>query len=167
VDGGYFDNSGAGIVNEMMIRLDSFMKADSDSLLYRKLRFHLVHITNGMDTATADKSLNATVNNLAAPLITVLSTYGSQTDVNNDRLNLYFRSHDSSRYVVEKEINLYRYHETEEYPMNWVISDYNLNRMNVRVKEVIDTFRQQQKYGLHTYHAPADTVREFSIEEKK
>lgn len=167
VDGGYFDNSGAGIVNEMMIKLDSFMKADSDSALYQKLRFRLVHITNGMDTTTPKGQLNALANNLAAPLITVLSTYGSQTDVNNDRLNLYFHSRDSTRYIVEPEINLYRHHETEEYPMNWVISDYNLNRMNMRVKEVIDTFRRQQKYGLTTRHAVADTVKEFRIEEKQ
>ncbi|MBV8254140.1 MAG: patatin-like phospholipase family protein [Chitinophaga sp.] len=150
VDGGYFDNSGAGVVHEMMLRLDSLMTAGKgeDSMLYSKLRFRLIHITNGSDSSKPKGQINAFVNTLAAPIVAVLGTYGSQTDVNNDRLNQYFRSKNSPNYVVDKEINLYRPHETEEYPMNWVISNYNLRRMNSRLEEVIQTFKTTGRYGL-------------------
>ncbi len=164
VDGGYFDNSGAGVVQEMMLRLDSLMTAASgeDSMLFSKLRFRLIHITNGSDSSKPKGRMNAFVNTLAAPIVAVLGTYGSQTDVNNDRLNKYFTSKNSPNYVVDEEINLYRPHDTEEYPMNWVISNYNLRRMNDRVEEVIQSFKTTGRYGL----LPTDTFHLYDLNKR-
>jgi hypothetical protein len=70
----------------------------------------------------------------------VLNTYSSQTTVNDQRLINYFREKENM--VIDPDINLYKKYanngtvrDSVHYPMNWVISDYNLQRMNKRLRQ--------------------------------
>ena len=48
VDGGYFDNSGAGIVNEMLIALNEYIRVSISTRPWlAKLRFYVIHAQNG------------------------------------------------------------------------------------------------------------------------
>jgi hypothetical protein len=140
VDGGYFDNSGAGVVVEMMQEIEKLKNnnAITDSTfnkLLKKLSFRLVHITNNPDSDTTMNAIHPLINELAAPLLTVFNTYNSQTTLNDKRAeNLFGRlcTCENSYNIL----NLYRKGKNENYPMNWVISDYQRQRMDERVDEV-------------------------------
>jgi hypothetical protein len=174
VDGGYFDNTGAGIVHEMLQKVDSTMKrrviaiqSRMDSIkkgytsdprissgtmsridvsflkTYERLCFRLIYLNNSpfpppppkpcSDDKLPSGDIHPLANDLAAPILTVLGTYGSQTDVNNRRLQSFM-----SRLTPGEKmhtVNLYTERDTNVYPMNWVISQYNLDRMNARLEE--------------------------------
>jgi len=137
VDGGYFDNSGAGITHEMMQHLKTITNESKDTRLkklYDKLSFHLVHISNTPVNTEPPGPIHPFANELAAPILTVLNTYNSQTKVNDQRLVDFISSF--PRGITEPDINLYTRQDTVGYPMNWVISDYNLNKMNQRLEDV-------------------------------
>lgn len=132
VDGGYFDNSGAGVVQEMMHSLDSLLKK-MDSATVAKLDFKLIHITNTPFGETIE-DIHPLANDIAAPLLTVFNTYASQTVVNDHRLTNYM----STRFGCDScfhTVNLYK-EKGEVYPMNWVISKYHLKKMNSRLDGV-------------------------------
>lgn len=141
VDGGYFDNTGAGIVHEMMQRIDSIRgkllrdTSSSTSKIVKKLRFRILYLSNGPVISKSQKGIHPLVNEMAAPVLTVLGTYTSQTSINNERLFTFMRRANWTRKTVE--LNLYTKADTvEQYPMNWVISDYNLYRMRARLEDV-------------------------------
>ncbi|HZY82272.1 MAG TPA: patatin-like phospholipase family protein [Cyclobacteriaceae bacterium] len=144
VDGGYFDNTGAGILHEMMQVLvkdirNNMIKISSDTIknrqLLSKLKFQLLYLRNSSLDTTTSKVMHPLVNDAAAPIITVLGTYGSQTDINNSRLKRFMESLDSKGPSVD--MNLYRKTDEEEFPMNWVISTYNLGRMDANLNDVM------------------------------
>lgn len=144
VDGGYFDNTGAGVAHEMMQKIDSMIRSNPQDTLMGKIRFRLLYISNSSEELTGSKAIHPVLNDLAAPLLTVLGTYSSQTEINNQRLitfmrNLrtqknFFYNKNSDGYY--KQINLYTQNDTIDYPMNWVISNYNLRRMDKRLDRV-------------------------------
>ena len=78
------------------------------------------------------KKIHPLINDLAAPVKTILGSYASQTDINDLRLykNLLEIYKGDTTYV---KINLYKSGETETYPMNWSISDQSLKKMNERL----------------------------------
>lgn len=133
VDGGYFDNSGAGVVNEMIISLREYIR---DSIALKpylgKLRFYVIHVQNGWSGGGDIHKINSVVNDLAAPVLTLIGAYGTQTSVNDWRLikymeGLYYGTAEKGYHPV----NLYSGKPREdEYPMNWVISNYYINKMN-------------------------------------
>lgn len=143
VDGGYFDNTGAGVVHEVLQKLDDIYRAggftSADSALYAKLEFRVIHLSNTSLVPPQEEDMHPLTNDIAAPLLTVLGTYSSQTDVNNQRLISFLRKLKPESPSVDFNINLYTKQNPQatsdsiDYPMNWVISDYNLNRMNVRL----------------------------------
>lgn len=180
VDGGYFDNSGAGITLELMQHLEERMNNRNDSLfaLKDKLKFRVIYISNGdcpkegliawkdttytpetFDSLQVEKStqkdskttnettvirnnpdsrLHPLVNDLAAPLMTVLGTYSGQTSLANERLRKFMRKFEYC-YGPNSFIQLNLPMDTldkKPYPMNWVISNYNLNRMKGNLKEI-------------------------------
>lgn len=143
VDGGYFDNTGSGIVHEMLQKLDSLYLSKTmhpdDTALYKKLSFKLIHLRNSPLDTPEVADIHPLINDLTAPLLTVLGTYSSQTDVNNQRLINFLKKIDPTTpgHKISLELNLYVKNDTT-YPINWVISDYNLNRMNRRVINVRD-----------------------------
>lgn len=146
VDGGYFDNSGAGVVHEMIMELNNLV--NNDTVLLRrygtrlaKLRFMVVHITNTPYSVTTFDKAFPFSNDLAAPLLTLAGSYSSQTSVNNSRLEkyiqtLYYKDSISKRYGLPQlyhEMNLYSNDSEETYSMNWSISDATLKRMQNRL----------------------------------
>ena len=135
VDGGYTDNSGGGVVHEMIIQLQA-MKNDSTALdaesrnLLRKLSFEVIHITNGPSGELLVQKVNPFVNDLAAPIKTLVGGYGIQTSVNDSRLENYMKSIGKENYW---DINLYKEKDSTHYSMNWVISQKTLNNMDKRL----------------------------------
>ncbi|HMJ71182.1 MAG TPA: patatin-like phospholipase family protein [Cyclobacteriaceae bacterium] len=144
VDGGYFDNTGAGILHEMMQDLTRRMDKDSvyitgnkeiDTVLLGKLKFQLIYLSNSSLGSKESGVMHPLVNDVAAPIITVLGTYGSQTHVNNTRLKNFMMARDPK--IRSVDVNLFRSADEPDLPMNWVISDFNLGRMNDNLKEAM------------------------------
>ena len=77
------------------------------------------------------------MNDLAAPLLTILNTYGMQTTFANIKLGEYQRKNQYRSSIPVEAFNLpYQKEDTIPYPMNWVISQYNINRMDKNVDSV-------------------------------
>lgn len=166
VDGGYFDNSGAGAVHEMIIQLQRIIKQSvlNDSLKFlNKLQFTVIHIMNSGEGDPLVEKVHPLKNDLMAPVLTMLGSYSTQTTVNNLRLIKYME--DINRGTTNKssyiKINLYqRYKDPndpdkkdkiEEFPMNWTISNYyrsrmdrrlNLNQELIRLLNDVNSFKQ-------------------------
>jgi hypothetical protein len=163
VDGGYFDNSGAGIVQEMIQKIER-LKSDTavaqhgktkfDTKLLKKLRYVIIHITNSRGGKGSLPRIHPLKNDLFAPIITIAGTYGSQTAVNNARLEDYYYSLNRNNKPVAPaglnqyfDINLYTQDPEESYPMNWVISDSVRRKMDRRLStqdtlnKLIDAFK--------------------------
>lgn len=139
VDGGYFDNTGAGIVHEALQYLIPKMKAlartdTARANLYNRIQFRVLYISNSPLKTSPVTSIHPLSNDLASPILTVLGTYSSQTDVNNLRLESFLRQADYCGKMTP--INLYQTPEDPDLPMNWVISNYNLSKMNRRLEHV-------------------------------
>jgi hypothetical protein len=139
VDGGYVDNSGAGVVHEMLIKLnywrDSICRSNTDTLLFnnfKKLSFYVIHITNGPEGELLVEKVNPFVNDLAAPMKTLMGAYMVQTNINDNRLKSYLRNHYGNE-LHYKPINLFRRSEPMKYSMNWVISRRTLDSMDARL----------------------------------
>jgi hypothetical protein len=139
VDGGYVDNSGAGVVHEMIIKLnslrDSICKSNTDTILRsncEKIAFYVMHISNGPEGDVLLKKVNPFVNDLAAPIQTLMGAYGVQTSINDSRLKNYLRNMYGNG-LHYKPINLYRPKEPLKYSMNWVISGRTLDSMDKRL----------------------------------
>ncbi len=140
VDGGYFDNSGAGVVSEI-IRAIQHINKDSLGTTFgkraAKLRFVVIHITNSPLAEASLKKVSPLTNDLAAPLLTLTGAFDMQTTVNDSRLVNLLKDIDSSRGVYYP-ISLYPSKteppDSEPYAMNWFISQHTLNRMNYRLQ---------------------------------
>jgi Ca2+/Na+ antiporter len=129
VDGGYFDNSGSGIVSEMI----NILVQDT---LYKKyagkLKFYVLHATNSPQGDAFLNAVNPLVNDLAAPVKTLVGAYGTQTIVNDRRLwnQLRVMYSDKDHYI---KLNLYDPKIKISYPMDWVISDSALAAIKRRL----------------------------------
>jgi predicted acylesterase/phospholipase RssA len=139
VDGGYVDNSGAGVVHEMIIKLnalrDSICASKNDTILQsncQKITFYVMHISNGPEGDILLKKVNPFVNDLAAPIKTLMGAYGVQTSINDSRLKNYLSGLYRNN-LHYKPINLYRPQEPLKYSMNWVISGRTLDSMDQRL----------------------------------
>jgi hypothetical protein len=150
VDGGYFDNSGAGIVQEMIQKIEALKKDSSNKINLSKLRYVVIHITNSSNDNTKLTKIHPFKNDIAAPLVTLMGSYGTQTTVNDSRLENYLNDlykNDSAlhRYGLDAycKINLYRTDTLEKipnapkesYPMSWSISNKVLDSMKARLKD--------------------------------
>ncbi len=136
VDGGYFDNSGAGVVNEMIIAMHRMLAKDSAFAKYKdKLEFYVLNIANDPVGESLLNKVNPLVNDLAAPVKTLIGAYGSQTAVNDRRLQNYMRNfyNDEMHYM---QLNLYLRNDPMTFSMNWVISDRTLDSMDLRLKNL-------------------------------
>jgi hypothetical protein len=165
VDGGYFDNSGAGVVQEIIRAITNYSKSTTDKMLRQraaKLRFVVLHITNSPVSASSLKPVAPLKNDMAAPLLTLVGAFDKQTTVNDTRLENLLKDMDSARGVYYP-IHLYKdsaeisfYKDTingpeKPYAMNWFISDTTLKRMDKRLKlqpklnSLIDSLLKQGK----------------------
>jgi hypothetical protein len=129
VDGGYFDNSGSGVVSEMI----NILLQDT---LYKKyaakLKFYVLHATNSPQGDAFLNTVNPLINDLAAPVKTLVGAYGTQTVVNDRRLwnQLRVMYADRDHYI---KLNLYDPKINITYPMDWVISDTALVNIKKRL----------------------------------
>ena len=137
VDGGYFDNSGAGVVNEMLISLKEYIKTNGPAKPFlNKLRFYVIHAENGWSGGGDITKVHPIVNDLAAPVLTLIGAYGTQTSVNDWRLKKYLEAvYQGTGEKGYWEVNLYKPlsltdSAKQEFPMNWVISNYYIKKMN-------------------------------------
>jgi len=132
VDGGYFDNSGSGVVSEMINILvrDSLYKTYAS-----KLKLYILHVTNSPQGDGALGKVNPLVNDLAAPVKTLVGAYGTQTVVNDERLwNLMKILYPEKDHYLR--MSLYDEDNLPTYPMDWVISDEMLGLMNRRLYSI-------------------------------
>jgi hypothetical protein len=141
VDGGYFDNSGSGIVMELMEQLKDIMEDKTDSMVqsYKgKLRFNIIHISNsqvpGKESFTR---MHPLTNDLLAPLLTVEGMGGSSTTISDGVLENYFVTYNKKHPGIEIKINLFDSADNERFPESWVISRYNFFLMQERLKKRI------------------------------
>jgi len=126
VDGAYFDNSGSGVVNEMV----NILLRDPIYLAHpEKLKIYILHIANSSNEGVPLEKVNPMINDLAAPVKTLLGAYGTQTIVNDNRLMNLMKYH-FPRDTLYRKINLYDDGDNPNYSMNWVISDTLLASMN-------------------------------------
>lgn len=151
VDGGYFDNSGAGIIEEFVQELIQYLNSTSNPVVLRyrnRLNFQIIHIYNsevlppGVVYAPT-KDIHPLTNDLASPLITLAGLQNSSTKIGNGILLNNFRELNNDRKDAFIEYSLYKTswdsvkncvtHE-EPYPMSWSISDYQLERMSQRIE---------------------------------
>jgi hypothetical protein len=124
VDGGYFDNSGAGVAHEMILEMKRMASLKNNPLkkYLDRLQFYVIHLSNTPYTPAApDRRINPVLNDLITPMLTLAGSYSSQTSVNNARLINYLKeiNHERNSFII---LNLYNKDSIESLPMNWVIS---------------------------------------------
>lgn len=165
VDGGYFDNSGAGAVLEFIHELNQFM-ADSTEEIFsyrRRITFHIVHITNSEILEKPSEDIHPLTNDLLAPVLTLAGMQGSSTSIsdgilvhafrqfNADTANamivysLYDESWDPARNTGEFE---------EGYPMSWALSHYQLSRMEQALRRANRKNWKKFGFGVSSGDAP-------------
>lgn len=153
VDGGYFDNSGAGVVQEMIRAILNYTAQSKDSLFVsrvRKLHFTILHITNSPQGVADIQPVAPLQNDLMAPILTIVGAYNMQTTVNDNRLENFIK--DINTGTVLQGANYYPIHLYKDiyekradrkrgdtlkevpYAMNWFISDTTLKRMDNRLR---------------------------------
>ena len=137
VDGGYFDNSGAGTILELLGELSKLFE---DNPQYAgKFSFHILHNSNAEVFPRPSKRIHPLNNDLFAPLLTLAGMQGASTSISTGTLtqNFVLFSKDTVHAIID--YNLYdrafqvdtaRRKYEEGYPMSWVISDYQINRMD-------------------------------------
>jgi hypothetical protein len=168
VDGGYFDNSGAGVVQEMIRGILNIGQDDSTlSKQIKKLHFKILHITNSpvnLDS-TNIKKVPSFKNDLLAPILTIVGAYDMQTTVNDSRLINFIN--DVNKYSGNKadylQIPLYKdltewkkdslYERFKlkgepSYAMNWFMSDTTIKRIDKRLRnhEKLDSLISSMNY---------------------
>ncbi len=147
VDGGYFDNSGAGAVLEFIQELNRFLEdtLQKDIIKFRKrFTFHLLHITNSEILTRPEKDIHPLTNDLLTPVLTLAGMQGASTSIGNGMLIDAFKQFNSDTANALIVYSLYdelwpdpakTAGEYEEgYPMSWVISHYQLHRMQTALK---------------------------------
>jgi hypothetical protein len=139
VDGGYFDNSGAGVVQEMIRAMLQVTVNTKDSVMkkrFAKLSIVVLHITNSPQGSIPLKPIGPFVNDLLAPVLTITGAFDMQTTVNDRRVITYIKDLQSraAQYGI-KSANYYPIHLYNDpeistdttlvgpLAMNWFISD--------------------------------------------
>ena len=157
VDGGYFDNSGAGVVQEIIRGILNIANDDSthNGTLYkqiRRLHFKILHITNSPVNLDSSNIVSVAPirNDMMAPILTITGAYDMQTTVNDGRLINFIK--DINNYSGNKadylQIPLYKDSvewkqdplftnngREPSYAMNWFMSDTTLRRIDKRLEK--------------------------------
>jgi hypothetical protein len=152
VDGGYFDNSGAGVVNEMITAINNLMSTDSSLKKYKKrMEFFVIHVSNTDPKEIRNDPINSVTNDLLAPAKTILGSYGAQTTVNDQRMKYYLYTlyKDSLHY---NKIDLYDNAPPGfRFSMNWVISDIQRKLMDSMLLNNQGYLREKNKMKSWEY----------------
>jgi hypothetical protein len=136
VDGGYFDNSGVGVAHELIVNLqemiqDSLKINPNHSL--KKIRFHVIRVYNKGASFPSTDRVHPLVNDLSAPVKTILGSYRSHTGYSNLNLRNYLHQLYGSEDTYH-DINLFRRNEKSHYPLNWAISKPSIDSMQIRLE---------------------------------
>jgi hypothetical protein len=147
VDGGYFDNSGAGVVNEMLIAMNNMLNDKKDKAFddfRNKIEFHVIHISNTEPKKLSFAQINPIANDLLAPLRTLLGSYGTQTTINDQRLKNFLTGlyGNDTHYL---NIDLYRNNQKIKYSMSWVIPRSLLDSMTSNLTRNSDILKANAK----------------------
>ncbi|MDP4149135.1 MAG: hypothetical protein Q8927_02030 [Bacteroidota bacterium] len=149
VDGGYFDNSGAGVVQEMIGSIMDYLRSVPDQQIRdaaKKLKFVVLHITNSPMGDPIIKRTRPISNDLFSPALTLFGAYDMQTTVNDRRLENYITALKRDPQIGSAQytpVSLYRdpydprdnHLRRENYSMNWFISDTVRRSMDRRLKD--------------------------------
>lgn len=169
VDGGYFDNSGAGTVLEFIHELNRFMSDTTRPQVVRyrnRFAFKIIHLTNSEVVPAPSKGIHPLTNDLLAPVLTLAGMQGSSTSIGDGLLMNAFKQFNGD--TANAMIVYSLYDETwdpaknmgqfeEGYPMSWSLSDYQLHRMDLALRKANATNlpqfgfapRSQPLYSLH------------------
>ncbi len=157
VDGGYFDNSGAGAVHEMILGLQKMIaekvKEPGFAFLHN-IQFHVIHCTNSPAPNNDVEPVHFLLNDLAAPAVTLIGAYGTQTNVNNLRLKRFLQAANASNAQSYWNVDLYFGNDKTKYPMNWTISAFYRKKMDERLSasaqngQFFDLQDFMRKHGL-------------------
>jgi hypothetical protein len=151
VDGGYFDNSGAGAVQELIRGIINIGRDDTvvGNQIHR-LHFKVLHILNSpiIQDSGDQKPVAPIKNDLFAPIATIVGAYGMQTTVNDGRLINYIADINKYYGILANytQVSLYkdsaewsrdpncrRFKQEPAYSMNWFMSDSTRNRIKDRL----------------------------------
>ena len=158
VDGGYFDNSGAGAVLEFIQELNRYMNdtTQTDIMRYRnRFTFHILHITNSEIVRRPSGDIHPLTNDLLSPLLTLAGMQGSSTSIGDGILVNAFKQFNSDTANAMIVYSLYdemwdpakNAGDYEEgYPMSWALSDYQRHRMDLALKRA--NRRNLGKFGF-------------------
>ncbi|WP_343614056.1 patatin-like phospholipase family protein [Flavobacterium sp.] len=161
VDGGYFDNSGAGTIFEFSQQLITFLnnkKDDPDYKYYKRFTFHILHFNNSELETDPVKDINPVANDFASPFLTLIGIQGANTSTSNGVLADYFedqfsrweerpmnRNRRAIEYNLYEDPALYKRKKEEEiYPMSWVLSEYQMSR--IRSAFIRENSKNQQRF---------------------
>ncbi len=137
VDGGYFDNSGANTIQSFITEVYSYLKNKPEIL--KKLQIKIFSIHNGENSPEASKSLHPIENDLLSPFVTLIGIQNANTSFGNEELTQYINQNfkKTNNYAISLyssknygDCNL----REETYPMSWTNSNYQLSRMDNRLK---------------------------------
>lgn len=156
VDGGYFDNSGAGVVQELLRGIMTIAWDDSlhgDGWIYQRVKRLNIKVLHIMNSPIAGVSVFTGVppikNDLLSPVLTIIGAYGMQTTVNDARLYHYLEDINTYFHVPTRRYRISLYKDDREwmadplytpktmepeYSMNWFISDTTRHRMDRRLE---------------------------------
>lgn len=163
VDGGYFDNSGAGVVQEMIRAIIKVADTTKDAVLRKrmqKIKIVVLHITNSPQGDIHITPITPFKNDITSPLLTILGAYDMQTTVNDMRLSNYLldvnQRPDSAGLHKALYYPIHLYTDPAEpgdtskgpYAMNWFISDSVRNQMDRRLVTQPKLNRMLKNNGL-------------------
>jgi Patatin-like phospholipase len=153
VDGGYVDNAGSGIMLDFLEELEELTRAyakdttnDTAKLfndIVGHVKMHVIHIYNSPEGEQVFNRINPLANDIVTPVLTLAGMQGSSTLIYTETLKQYFSAFNSDTNNAIIDYSLYdpkyfaggsrRDTMEEPYPMSWVISTYQLERMHRRL----------------------------------
>lgn len=165
VDGGYFDNSGAGVVQEMIRAILQTVNRMPQGLIKTrcsKLSIRVLHITNSPQGTVPLTPMGPFVNDLLSPLLTITGAFDMQTTVNDRRFITYIADVNQTARAQgisnATYIPIHLYNDPDiptdqsskgPYAMNWYISDSVRNQMDRRLKTQPRLIQIMSAYERH------------------
>ncbi|MBN2618792.1 MAG: patatin-like phospholipase family protein [Spirochaetales bacterium] len=125
VDGGYFDNSGANTI------YDIIMEAKIKNPI-------VIYITNNNETLDLSKSGKSLFYQLMAPIYTMVQTRDAHTFNSLNKLETLVNTLDGNFYTFSLDNNSL----TNKAPLGWALSNTAQNEINNRVQEIISSNEQ-------------------------
>ncbi len=146
VDGGYIDNSGAGVVLEMLMRLEWLKHNHPDSALLRRLDPVVLELTNGRSVPSYTAVLPV-INDLGAPFKTLFGSYGSQTRINGRRVERFVEYHYGEERYVPVDL-MDRCSRPDPMAMSWALSRTTQARVQEAVLRALEREPSQKLLQL-------------------